>query len=113
MFHSEHVIVTKYSAMQCDRTIVQQLWLALVLLSLHQMTPLHLAVESTRFKMVKCLLDREAADINLQDDNEVILYTDAVDYFELSGRCCIHCPFSFCFLNIRLFFKLQKLSYDL
>ena len=84
-------------------------WLTLVLFSLHQMTPLHLAVESNRFKMVKCLLDQEAADINLQDENEVILYTDAVDYFELAGRCCIHCSFSFCFLNISFsFFKLQS-----
>ena len=43
---------------------------------LHQMTPLHLAVESNRIKMVECLLDREA-DMNLQDDNEVILHTNA------------------------------------
>ena len=49
------------------------------------MTPLHLAVESNRIKMVECLLD-EAADINLQDDNEVILHTNAVDYFQLAGR---------------------------
>ena len=95
--------------MQCDRKIVQQLWLTLVLFSLHQMTPLHLAVESNRIKMVKCLLDQEAADINPQDDNKVILYTVAVDYFELADRCCIHCPFSFCVLNIRFsFFKLQS-----
>ena len=95
--------------MQCDRTIVQQLWLTLVHFSLHQMTPLHLAVESNRIKMVKCILDQKAADINPQDDNEVILYTDAVDFFEVAGRCCIHCPFSFCFLNIMFsFFKLQS-----
>ena len=83
--------------MQCDRKIVQQLWLTLVLVSLNQMTPLHLAVESNRIKMVKCLLDQEAADINPQDDNEVILYTDAVDFFELAGRCCTDCPFSLLF----------------
>ena len=42
------------------------------------MAPLHLAVESNRIKMVKCLLDHKA-DINIQDDdNEVIiLHTDA------------------------------------
>ena len=91
--------------MQCDRKIVHHgcinnfasqvgsqlnfdlLW---YFFSLHQMTPLHLAVESNHIKMVKCLLDLEAADIDIQDDNEVILYTDAVDYFELAGRCCIH-----------------------
>ena len=43
------------------------------------MTPLHLAVGSNRIKMVKCLLD-QGADIDIQDDNEVILYTNAVDY---------------------------------
>ena len=81
----------------------------LVLFSLYQMTPLHLAVESNHIKMVKCLLDQEAADLDPQDDNEVILYTDAIDYFELAGRCCIHCPFSFCFLNIKFsVFKLQS-----
>ena len=41
------------------------------------MAPLHLAVGSNRIKMVKCLLDHEAV-INIQDDNEVIiLHTDA------------------------------------
>ena len=41
------------------------------------MAPLHLAVESNRIKMVKCLLDHKA-DYNTQDDNEVIiLHTDA------------------------------------
>ena len=69
------------------------------------MTLLHLAVENNRIKMVECLLDQEA-DINLQDDNEVILHTrmimnftyqddnevilhtNAVDYIELAGRYC-------------------------
>ena len=41
----------------------------------HQMTPLHLAAESNRIKMVECLLG-QGADINLQDDNEVILHTN-------------------------------------
>ena len=43
------------------------------------MTPLHLAVGSNHIKMVECFLDQKA-DINLQDDNEVILHTNAVDY---------------------------------
>ena len=41
------------------------------------MTPLHLAVESNRIEMVECLLDQQA-HINIQDDNEVILHTNAV-----------------------------------
>ena len=53
---------------------------------LHQMTPLHLAVESNRIKMVESLLD-QGADIDLQDDKEVILPTNAVDYLQLAGRC--------------------------
>ena len=44
------------------------------------MTPLHLVVESNHIKMVKWFLD-QGADINLQDDNEVILRNIAVDYF--------------------------------
>ena len=41
------------------------------------MAPLHLAVKSNRIKMVKFFLDQDA-DINIQDDNEVIiLHTDA------------------------------------
>jgi len=51
------------------------------------MTPLHLAVESNRIEMVECLLG-QGADINLQDDNEVILHTNAADYSELAGRSC-------------------------
>ena len=50
------------------------------------MTPLHLAVESNRIKMVESLLD-QGADIDLQDDKEVILPTNAVDYLQLAGRC--------------------------
>ena len=60
------------------------------------MTPLHLAAESNHFKMVECLLD-QGADIDLQDENEVILHTNAVDYFELAGRCYTHCSFSLLF----------------
>ena len=77
------------------------------------MTPLHLAVESNRYKMVKCLLDQEAADINLQDENEVILYTDTVEYFELAGRCCTHCPFSLLFEHKVLILQASKLGSDL
>ena len=60
------------------------------------MTPLHLAVESNRFKMVECFLDKQA-DINLPDDNEVILHTNAVNYIQLAGRWCIHCSFTWLF----------------
>ena len=46
-------------------------------LFLQQMTPLHLAAESDRIKMVKYLVEREA-DINIQDDNGVIIsYSNA------------------------------------
>ena len=64
-----------------------------MLFSLHQMTALHFAAESNHIKMVECLLD-QGAEIDIQDDNEVILHINAVDYFELAGRCCIHCSFS-------------------
>ena len=76
------------------------------------MTPLHLAAESNRIKMVECLLD-QGADINLQDDNEVILYTNAVDYSEIAGRCCTHCSFSLLFENKVLSLQAPKLSSDL
>ena len=45
-------------------------WLTFVILSLHQMTPLHLAAESGRIKILKYLID-QGIDINLQDDNGV------------------------------------------
>ena len=57
------------------------------------MTPLHLAAEGNRIKMVECLLD-QGADINIQDDSKVILHTNVVDYLQLVGRCCIHCSFT-------------------
>ena len=63
------------------------------------MTPLHLVAESNHIKMVECLLDQGAADINIQNDNQVILHTNAVDYFELAGRCCPLCLFSLQFEN--------------
>ena len=56
------------------------------------MTPLHLAVQNNRTKMVECLLD-QGADINIQDKNEVILRTYTVDDLVLAGRCGIHCFF--------------------
>ena len=62
------------------------------------MTPLHLAIESSRIKMMECLLD-QGADINLQDDNEVILRNIALDYFQLAGRCCTNCSFTLLFKN--------------
>ena len=66
------------------------------------MTSLHLAVQSNCTKMVECLLD-QGADFNLQDENEVILHTYEVEYFQLAGRCCIYClVFIFlCCLEIR------------
>ena len=76
------------------------------------MTPLHLAVESNRIKMVKCLLD-QGADINLQNDDEVILHINAVDYFELAGRCCTHCSFSLLFEHKILSLQAPKLGSDL
>ena len=87
--------------MQCDRKIVHhgcinnfasqvgsQLNFGLLwyLFSLHQMNPLHLAAEWNNIEMVECLLD-QGADIDLQDDKEVILHTNAVDYLQLAGRC--------------------------
>ena len=76
------------------------------------MTPLHLAVENNRTKMVECLLD-QGADFNLQDENEVILLTNAVQYFELAGRCCTHCLFSLLFENKIFSLQAPKLGSDL
>ena len=76
------------------------------------MTPLHLAVESNHVKMVECLLDQEA-DINIQDDNEVIFHTNAVDYFELAGRCCTYCSFALLFEHKILSLQASKLGSDL
>ena len=56
------------------------------------MTPLHLAVQSNRTKMVECLLD-QGADFNLRDENEVSLHNYAVDYLHLAGRFSTHCLF--------------------
>ena len=53
--------------------------------SLHQMTALHFAAESNHIKMVECLLN-QGADIDIQDDNEVILHTNVANDFELAGR---------------------------
>jgi len=64
------------------------------------MTPLHLAVQSNRTKMVESLLD-QGADFNLQDENKVILHTYEVDYFQLAGRCCIYCLVLIFFLLFR------------
>ena len=62
-----------------------EFWFTLVLFSLHQMTPLHLAAESNRIKMVECLLD-QGVDINIQDDNQVNLHNNAVDYIIVIAR---------------------------
>ena len=80
--------------------------------SLHQMTPLHLAVESNHIKMVECLLNQRA-DINVQDESEVILHTNAVEYFELAGTCSTHCSFSLLFEHMILSLQVPKLGSDL
>ena len=69
------------------------------------MTPLHLAAEGNRIKMVECLLD-QGADINLQDDDEVILYTNVLDYSEIAGKCCTHVHFLCC---LKIWFSAFKL----
>ena len=76
------------------------------------MTPLHLAVESNHIKMVECLLD-QGADINIQDDNQVILHTNAVEYFELDVRCSTYCSFSLLFEHMILSLQAPKLGSDL
>ena len=73
---------------------------------------MHLAVESNRIRMVQCLLD-QGADFDLQDDNEVILHTNAVDYFELAGRCYIRYSFSLLFERKILGLQASKLGSDL
>ena len=48
-----------------------------IFLFLHQMTPLHLAAESGRIKMVNYLVE-QGADVNIQDNNGVLIcYTNA------------------------------------
>ena len=51
----------------------------LYFLSLHQMTPLHLAAESGHIKVIKNLVARRA-DINIQDDNGVIICDRTYQY---------------------------------
>ena len=76
------------------------------------MTPLHLVVESNHIKMVECLLG-QGTDINVQDDNEVILHTNAVEYFELAGRCSTHSSFSLLFEHMILSLQAPKLGSNL
>ena len=64
----------------CTRLEVSQIFAYFGTFSLHQMTPLHLVVESNHITMVKWFL-YQGADVNLQDDNEVILHTNAVNSF--------------------------------
>ena len=44
--------------------------LGLWFLSLHQMTPLHVAATSARFKVVECLVE-QGANISTKDNDEV------------------------------------------
>ena len=76
--------------------------------ALHQMTPLHLAVEKNHTKIVECLLD-QGADFNLQDKNEVILHTYEVEYFQLAGRCCIYWLFFTFLCCLEIGFSVIKL----
>ena len=73
------------------------------------MTPLHLAVESNNIKMAECLLD-QGAHIDLQDDDEVILHTNAVDNLQLAGRCW---TYSLLFEHKILSLQASKLGSDL
>ena len=54
-------------------------WVLDYVLFLHQVTPLHLAAESDRIKMVNYLVEQEA-DINIQDDNGVIICYSNADW---------------------------------
>ena len=60
--------------------------------------------------MVEWLLD-QAADIDLQDDDEVILHNNAL--VKLAGRCYIHCSFSLLFEHKILSLQASKLGSDL
>ena len=107
--------------MQCDRihhsafislpTNLEsvEFWLTLIFFSLHQMTPLHLAAERNHVKMVECFLDQYAY-INIQDDNDVILHTNLVDYIDLAGRCCLNWSFSLPFENNVVSLQAPKLG---
>ena len=66
----------------------------------HQMTPLHLAAETGRIKILRYFID-QGADINIQDDNGVsilwrtyqLVLLEYLIEFELAsfpGRYCIH-----------------------
>ena len=50
------------------------LWLTFVVSSLHQMTPLHVAAEKARIRIVEYVTDQNA-DIDFQDQNGVRQYT--------------------------------------
>ena len=50
-------------------------WLNFVVSFLHQMVPLHIAAEKGRYRIVGCLVECEEADINIQDDKNVGIYT--------------------------------------
>ena len=47
--------------------------LLMLFISLHQMTPLHVAAEGGCIKVVKCLLDHKA-DVNMKDRKGVNLF---------------------------------------
>ena len=45
-------------------------WSLMKFFLLHQVTPLHLAAEGARIKMMQCLVD-QGADANIQNHNKV------------------------------------------
>ena len=59
----------------CWTTIIlsKSATLLLLFLFLHQMTPLHVAAEKGRFKVVECLV-KEGADINTKDNAGVGIF---------------------------------------
>ena len=75
MYRDREIVYRRYNSLVfvidlytnfLDRTLL------LCFLFLHQMTPLHLAAESGRIKILGYLVD-QGADINIQDDNGVII----------------------------------------
>ena len=55
---------------------------------LHQMTPLHLAAESDRIKMVNYLVEQRA-DVNIQDHNGVIIFGHTMSLSFLFPGCLV------------------------
>ena len=56
------------------------LWLTFVVSSLHQMTPLHVAAEKARIRIVEYVIDQKA-EIDFQDQNGVRQYNTVYRVF--------------------------------